>query len=126
MQAAPGQQPIQYEQPVQYSPQQTMQQPAMQQQVMQQPVMQQPVMQQQGAMVVAGGGGGGPDTLVAYLLWFFLGIFGVHHLYIGRGVGILLVSLITFQGLGFWWLIDLFLIPGSCASRRNGGMVVIR
>ena len=109
MQPAPLQsnEQIQYEQPVQYQQQQ------------------QPVMQQQGAMMVSSGGAG-PDTLVAYLLWFFLGLFGVHHLYIGRGVGIWLVSLITIQGLGFWWFIDLFLIPGSCASRRNGGMVIIR
>ena len=119
MQAAPGQ-PVQYEQPVQYNQQQAMQQP-----VMQQPVMQQPVMQQQGAMMVSTGGAG-PDTLVAYLLWFFLGFFGVHHLYIGRGIGIWLVSLITLQGFGLWWFIDLFLIPGSCANRRNGGMVIIR
>ena len=104
MQAVPGQ-PVQYQQPVQYNQQQAM--------------------QQQG-VVMASNGGAGPDTLVAYLLWFFLGIFGVHHLYIGRGIGIWLVSLFTMQGLGFWWLIDLFLIPGSCASRRNGGMVIIR
>ena len=104
MQAAPGQEPIQNVQTVQYIPQQAMQQPV---------------------MVVAGGGGGGPNTLVAYLLWLFLGFFGIHHLYIGRGIGIWIVSLITFQGLGFWWLIDLFLIPGSCASRRNGGMVFV-
>ena len=47
MQAAPGQEPIQNVQTVQYIPQQAMQQPV---------------------MVVAGGGGGGPNTLVAYLL----------------------------------------------------------
>tara|TARA_Y100001980_G_C14368146_1_gene173911 strand:- start:95 stop:409 length:315 start_codon:yes stop_codon:yes gene_type:complete len=104
MQAVPGQ-PVQYQQPVQYNQQQAM--------------------QQQG-VVMASNAGAGPDTLVAYLLWFFLGIFGAHHLYIGRGIGIWLVSLFTMQGLGFWWLIDLFLIPGSCASRRNGGMVIIR
>jgi len=109
MQAVPGQ-PDQYQQPVQYNQQQAMQQP---------------VMQQQG-VVMASNGVAGPDTLVAYLLWFFLGIFGVHHLYIGRGIGIWLVSLFTIQGFGIWWLIDLFLIPGSCASRRNVGMVIVR
>ena len=104
MQAVPGQ-PVQYQQPVQYNQQQAM--------------------QQQG-VVMASNGGAGPDTLVAYLLWFFLGFFGVHHLYIGRGIGIWLVSLFTIQGFGIWWLIDLFLIPGSCASRRNVGMVIVR
>ena len=43
----------------------------------------------------------------------------------GRGVGVWLLSLITFQGLGLWWLIDLFLIPSSC-SKVRGGMVVMR
>jgi hypothetical protein len=60
-----------------------------------------------------------PDTLIAYLLWFFLGFFGIHHIYMGRGVGIFVVAFITFQGLGFWWLADLFLIPGSCSKIRG-------
>ena len=66
-----------------------------------------------------------PSAILAYVLWFFLGPFGVHHLYMGRGVGVWLLSLITLQGLGLWWLIDLFLIPSSC-SKVRGGMVVMR
>ena len=66
-----------------------------------------------------------PSAILAYVLWFFLGLFGIHHLYMGRGVGVWLLSLITLQGLGLWWLIDLFLIPSSCAKVR-GGMVVMR
>ena len=66
-----------------------------------------------------------PSAILAYVLWFFLGVFGIHHLYMGRGVGVWLLSLITFQGLGLWWLIDLFLIPSSC-SKVRGGMVVMR
>ena len=66
-----------------------------------------------------------PSAILAYVLWFFLGILGVHHLYMGRGVGVWLLALITFQGLGLWWLIDLFLIPSSC-SKVRGGMVVMR
>jgi hypothetical protein len=62
--------------------------------------------------------GNNPSALVAYVLWFFLGWIGIHHLYIGRGIGIWLVSLITFQGLGLWWLVDLFLIPSSCSKIR--------
>jgi len=96
MQPVPGQQPMYYQQPPQYTTVHTA-----------------PV-------------GGGPDTLVAYLLWFLLGAFGIHHLYIGRGVGVWIISLITFQGLGIWWLLDLFLIPGSCSSRRNRGMIYVR
>ncbi len=66
-----------------------------------------------------------PSAILAYVLWFFLGPFGIHHLYMGRGVGVWLLSLITLQGLGLWWLIDLFLIPSSC-SKVRGGMVVMR
>ncbi|MGB0725954.1 MAG: TM2 domain-containing protein [Candidatus Poseidoniaceae archaeon] len=66
-----------------------------------------------------------PSAILAYVLWFFLGLFGIHHLYMGRGVGVWLLSLVTLQGLGFWWLIDLFLIPSSC-SKVRGGMVVMR
>ena len=106
-------QDAQYVQPVQYPAQ-----PGMQQ-VVQQPV----VMAQPTAVMTTAGNK--PDVLVAYLLWFFLGFLGVHHLYVGRGVGIFLVALITLQGFGFWWLADLFLIPGSC-SKMRGGMVVVR
>ncbi len=62
--------------------------------------------------------GNNPSALVAYVLWFFLGWIGIHHLYIGRGIGIWLLSLISFQGLGLWWIIDLFLIPSSCSKIR--------
>ena len=80
----------------------------------------------QPTVITTGGGGGGPDVIVAYVLWFFLGLLGVHHLYIGRGVGIWLVSLITFQGLGLWWIADLFLIPGSCSNARGNQTIIIQ
>ena len=80
----------------------------------------------QPTVITTGGGGGGPDVIVAYLLWFFLGWLGVHHLYMGRGVGIWLVSLITFQAIGFWWLADLFLIPGSCSKVRGNQTIIIQ
>ncbi len=92
------------------------------------PVATQPValVQPSGPTVIQTGGGGQTSTLLAYVLWFFLGWLGVHHLYIGRGIGIWLLSLITFQGLGFWWLIDLFLIPSSVSKRNQGsGQVVV-
>ncbi len=63
-------------------------------------------------------GGSQSSALVAYIIWFFLGWLGVHHLYMGRGIGIWLLSLITLQGFGLWWLIDLFLIPSSCSKIR--------
>ncbi|HIG03118.1 MAG TPA: TM2 domain-containing protein [Candidatus Poseidoniales archaeon] len=77
-----------------------------------------------GTQVVVAGGSQ-PNTLVAYLLWFFLGFLGIHHLYIGRGVGIFILALITFQGLGIWWLIDALLIPGSIAKNNPVGQQVV-
>ena len=66
-----------------------------------------------------------PSVVVAYVLWFFLGPIGVHHLYMGRGVGVFLLALITFQGLGFLWIIDLFLIPSSCSKVRNSQTIIM-
>ena len=80
----------------------------------------------QPTVITTGGGGGEPDVLVAYLLWFFLGFLGVHHLYMGRGVGIFLIALITFQGFALWWLADLFLIPGSCSKVRGNQTIIIQ
>ena len=60
-----------------------------------------------------------PDVLIAYLLWFFLGGIGIHHLYMGRGVIVFILALITLQGFFLLWIADLFLIPSSCAKVRN-------
>ena len=47
--------------------------------------------------------------IVALLLSIFLGNLGIDRFYLGYiGTGIL--KLITFGGLGVWWLIDLILI----------------
>ncbi len=48
---------------------------------------------------------------VAYLLWFFLGMFSAHRFYLEKnGTGIL--YLLTFQLFGIGWLIDLFILGG--------------
>lgn len=49
------------------------------------------------------------SRLAAALLCFFVGFFGVHRFYVGKvGTGIL--QLVTFGGLGIWWLADLIVI----------------
>ena len=70
----------------------------------------------------------GPQKSVigAYLLWFFLGWAGIHHLYVGRGIGIWLLSLVSFQGLGVWWLADLFLMPAACSKVRGNNYNIVR
>jgi TM2 domain-containing membrane protein YozV len=67
-----------------------------------------------------------PSAGVAYLLCFFLGVFGAHRLYLGqRGTGIVMLILgLTFFGWiisGPWAFIDLFLIP-SIIQRKVDGM----
>jgi TM2 domain-containing membrane protein YozV len=51
------------------------------------------------------------STAVAYLLWFFFSVLGIHRFYLGRPVSGILF-LFTFGGFGLWWFLDLFLIPG--------------
>lgn len=63
-------------------------------------------------------------ALVAYLLWFFLGLFGGHNFYLKRtGVAVAqLVLTITFIGMVvslIWVIIDAFLIPGWVRNQNN-------
>jgi TM2 domain-containing membrane protein YozV len=63
-------------------------------------------------------------ALVAYLLWFFLGIFGGHNFYLKRtGVAvtqlILSITLIGMLITVFWVLVDAFLIPGWVRNQNN-------
>lgn len=51
------------------------------------------------------------SKFVAYLLWFFLGVFGAHRFYCGKiGTGILWFFTLGFFGIG--WLFDLILTSG--------------
>jgi TM2 domain-containing membrane protein YozV len=64
------------------------------------------------------------SAVIAYILWFFLGLFGAHNFYLGRkGVGIAQVLLtITLVGSVitiFWVLMDAFLIPGWARRENN-------
>jgi TM2 domain-containing membrane protein YozV len=63
-------------------------------------------------------------ALVAYLLWFFLGLLGGHNFYLKRtGVAVAqLILSLTMVGLVitiFWVLVDAFLIPGWVRNQNN-------
>jgi TM2 domain-containing membrane protein YozV len=73
------------------------------------------------------------SVLLAYLLWFFLGYFGIHRIYLGRVASglvqlvllvvgwvttLILIGWLILAGLVVWWLLDALLIPGM-TERRN-------
>lgn len=63
-------------------------------------------------------------AVVAYLLWFFLGLLGGHNFYLKRtGVAIAqLILTITVVGMVIsvvWVLVDAFLIPGWVRAQNN-------
>ena len=62
------------------------------------------------------------DWIVTLLLWFFLGCLGIHRFYHGKvGTGILM--LLTFGGLGIWWLVDGILIVMGKFEDDKGNVV---
>ncbi len=67
------------------------------------------------------------DPVVAFLLWWFLGIFGGHRFYCNRGgtgaamlvttilslpLCYVCVGFVTYAGILVWWIVDAFLISG--------------
>jgi TM2 domain-containing membrane protein YozV len=64
------------------------------------------------------------SAVVAYLLWFFLGMFGAHNFYLRR-VGVAVAHLIlTITLIGslitlLWIIVDAFLIPGFVRNQNN-------
>jgi len=57
--------------------------------------------------------------LPAFLLCFFLGVFGVHRFYVGK-VGTGIAQLLTFGGLGIWALVDLIIIVCGAFTDDQG------
>lgn len=60
--------------------------------------------------------------IACLLFLLLLDPFGIHRMYVGKvGTGIL--YLLTFGGLGLWWLIDLILLCTSSFTDANGATV---
>lgn len=59
------------------------------------------------------------NVALAYVLWFFLGLFSAHRFYLGKpGTAILqILSYLIVIG-AIWWIIDAFLIPGMVDRHR--------
>ncbi len=57
--------------------------------------------------------------LPAFLLCFFLGLFGVHRFYVGKtGSGV--AQLLTCGGLWFWAIFDLIMIATGNFTDKDG------
>ncbi|MFV0287096.1 MAG: TM2 domain-containing protein [Demequina sp.] len=65
------------------------------------------------------------SLLVAYLLWFFLGVFGIHHFYLGK-IGRGLLYLFTAGVFGIGLLVDLFTLPSQTRTVNAQRAVGIR
>ena len=67
--------------------------------------------------------GSDKSRVVALVLAALLGVFGAHRFYVGKiGTGILM--LLTFGGLGIWYLIDVILIAAGSFRDADGRRVV--
>jgi TM2 domain-containing membrane protein YozV len=75
--------------------------------------------------------------LIAYLLWFFVGMFGGHRFYLGSTgpaiaqlvitlisivLCLVMVGIVGLLAVGIWVFIDAFLIPGM-VQRYNNNLV---
>ena len=71
------------------------------------------------AAAVAAGGISDKKILPAFLLCFFLGMFGAHRFYVGK-IGTAILQIVTLGGLGIWVLIDfIMIIIGSFTDKQG-------
>ena len=60
---------------------------------------------------------------VALALSILIGEFGIDRFYLGR-IGTGLLKLVTFGGLGIWWVIDIILIVSGKMTDSKGNLLV--
>ena len=61
-----------------------------------------------------------PTVGLAYVLWFFGGLFSAHRFYIGKPGSAVLQILSYFVIVGFaWWIIDAFMISDMVDERKD-------
>ena len=60
--------------------------------------------------------------LPAFLLCFFVGVFGAHRFYVGK-VGTGIIQLLTLGGLGIWAFIDFILIIVGAFTDKEGNKI---
>lgn len=77
------------------------------------------------------------DPKIAYVLWFFFGIFGIHRYYLSQNktasmMLLLAIAVVLSRGylplailLALWWLLDAVLIPGYVDAAADHSMVQI-
>ncbi|UPT68755.1 MAG: TM2 domain-containing protein [Sphingobacteriales bacterium JAD_PAG50586_3] len=73
------------------------------------------------AKKVTGAAAGGKSQLIALLLVIFVGVLGIHRMYLGY-IGIGIIQLLTAGGCGVWALIDLIrIITGDLGPKDGSG-----
>lgn len=57
-----------------------------------------------------------------FFLGVFLGVFGAHRFYV-RKIGTGVLQLVTFGGLGIWWLVDMIMILIGKFKDKSGAVI---
>jgi len=60
--------------------------------------------------------------LPAFILCFFVGIFGAHRFYVGK-VGTAILQILTLGGLGVWAFIDFIMIIVGAFTDKEGNKI---
>ncbi|CAJ1317065.1 hypothetical protein PTI45_04388 [Paenibacillus nuruki] len=66
----------------------------------------------------------GKNMVVAYILWYFLGIFGGHRFYMGKTGSAIAQLILTLTIVGsivtsIWWIVDAFLLHTWVKDRND-------